>query len=166
MPWGMFGIGLFVVFLLQATIVRGLGAPYLDLYLAYALFLGLVLPAVDARLAALLVGLAQDLGGADPLGLHAFMLGLAAVILTRLRPLVNLSVWWVRLGVCTLAALPPLLLEFLHARWWRGAPAPTWTGFLGIALATALLAGGLVAALTVQRRLRWRTSDRYAAMWR
>ena len=156
MPWGLFIVGLIVVFLMQVGLVGALNLPFLDLFAVYALVLGLLLPTWDARLAAWVIGLVQDLGSDDALGLHAFSLGFAVVLLTRLRELVNLDPSWMRLLVAALAALPAMLIVLLYGRLWMGALAPSWgKGFL-LSVMIAGVAGALATALTYSPRLRRR----------
>ncbi len=160
MRWTLFIFALLIVFLVQTTALRFIGWPALDLLLALALICGLAAPAPDARLAGFFVGFAQDLDASGPVGLHALALGLAALLLTWLREVVNLQVWWVRWLISFLAGFPAVLLVRLHQRFAQGA-AFTWLEMLGSAALTAAVAAvlativlGLPTALKHRRRRR------------
>lgn len=161
MRWLPFAIALLAVLLLQTTVVPFLPLPGLDLLLTLALVCGLVAPAPEARLAGWITGFAKDLDTLGPVGLHALALGLAALLLTRLRELVNLHLWWVRGFIAFVVAVPAELLVLLHQRFLQGlalGPAQIVFGALGHALLAALLAmlvTGLPAALGRPRRRRF-----------
>ena len=106
MVWSGFAIALLLAYLLQTGVVALLGVPFVDAFLVLALLCGLVAPTHDARIAAWIAGLVQDLGSADALGIHAFTLGLTGLLLTRLRGVGNVGVWWVRGLAAFLAAWP------------------------------------------------------------
>lgn len=148
MPWGSFSVALLIVYLVQTAILGPFALGWLDLLLALALVGGLHAPATEARLAGWITGLAQDVGTDGPLGIHALALGLAVVLLTSLRELVNRELWWVRWLVGFLVAVPAQLLVQIHDRYLQHAQI-TWPHMLGQALLTAL-AAALVAALAVR----------------
>jgi rod shape-determining protein MreD len=106
MRWTLFFILLVLAYVAQTALLPQLALPWLDLLLATALVCGLAAPAVDARLAGWIVGFAKDIDTDMPIGLHAFVLGLAVLALTHLRELVNLNLWWVRWLVGFVVAFP------------------------------------------------------------
>ena len=120
MAWGGFAIALVFAVLLQVGLAAPLQIPHFDAFLVLALLCGLLCPTHDARIAAWIVGLVQDLSSADALGIHAFTLGLAGLLLTRLRELGNVSVWWVRALAAFIAAWPAQLIYLLHLHYWAG----------------------------------------------
>ncbi len=148
MAWGLFAIALLIVYLLQTTVLPHVAPQWVDLLLAFALLCGLTAPAPDARLAGWIVGLAQDVGGDGALGVHALVLGLAVLLLTRLREVVNRELWWVRWLAGFVVSWPTQLLGELHDRYLQGA-AHSWPHMLGYALLTALTAS-LLAALVLR----------------
>ena len=162
MPWGLVSIALLLVYVLQTALLQHIAPAWLDLFLALALTCGLMAPTTEARLAGWIAGLAQDIGTDGPLGLYALAGGLAALILTGLRELVNREVWWVRWLAAFAAGLPAQLLVQLHDRYLQGALV-TWGQMVGHALETALVAA-LLAALApgairlLRRRRRYSVS--------
>lgn len=108
MIWGLFAIGLLFVYLVQ-TALQPLLPAWLDLFVAFALVCGLSAPLYEARLFGWLTGLLRDVNTQGPIGAHALALGLAGLLLTHLRELVNSEIWWVRWLIGFLAALPGLL---------------------------------------------------------
>lgn len=164
MPWSIFTASLIVVFLLQTTLVgRFETLASLDLFLVLALVFGLSVPAEDARLGAWLIGFAQDLGSDGALGVHAFSLGIVAIVLTNLRELVQLESWWTRGLVGTLAAVPGMLIYLLHLYLWEGHAAASFVGVVGAAAWMSLLAAvgaslvtGLPWLVRLRRRRRFR----------
>ncbi|MGD8453041.1 MAG: hypothetical protein PVJ57_14580 [Phycisphaerae bacterium] len=125
----------------------GLASPYgVDLLLALALIYGLAAPLAEARLAGWIIGFGVDLMTEGPLGAHAFALGLTAYFLTVLRERVNGTLWWIRLAICFLAALPGQVLLGLHLRYVLDATGAGLGGLLVSALVLSLT-GALVAAL-------------------
>jgi len=139
MPWMLFSLALAATFLVQ-TAAMHLAAPrWLDLLLTLALICGLMAPVTEGRLAGWITGLAYDIGGAGPLGLHALALGLAVVIVGSLRDMVNRSLWWVRWLIAAVAALPAQLLVELHFKYYQGASI-SWSQVLLGSAAAALLA--------------------------
>lgn len=149
MPWGAFWIVLLVTFVLQSALIRVLGLESLDLLLAFALFCGLTGTLHDARLAGWLIGLAQDMGSGGPVGVHAVGLGLSGLLLTSLRQFANMQVWWARLIVALLAALPGQFFVALHERYWQQAIAGSWWSMLTSVVFISTLAA-LVAGLLTQ----------------
>ncbi|MBL8879225.1 MAG: hypothetical protein JNG88_08905 [Phycisphaerales bacterium] len=147
MPWGAFSIIAVITLVLQTTVVRLLGIEGVDLFLALALFLGLTASTSDARLAAWCAGFVQDLAGGGPIGLHALALGTSVWLLTTLRDVVNLQVWWARWVVGALGALPAQVLVVAYLHYGLGTRlSVVWTA-LSIVV-TSLLAGLLATLLT------------------
>lgn len=153
MSWSWLAVALVAIYLIQTAVLGPLGLGAIDLFLVLALLCGLVAPVHDARLAAWAVGLAQDAGGGGVLGLHAFAWGLVGLLLTRMRPVINLRLWWARLLVTLAAALPGELLVLLHARYIEGALALAPGRLVGHCLSTSFLAATLAALITVLPRL-------------
>jgi len=162
MPWGLFSLALVLVLVLQTSVLPFCVPPAVDLLLALALVCGLTAPAVDARLAACLVGFAQDLDTAGPFGLHALLLGLAVTALTHLREWVNRHLWWARWLVGFVAALPAQFVLELHLRYGHGE----WGRMLLDAALTSLVAALLAALVTaLPTLLRRRGRLRFAPRW-
>lgn len=147
MAWGRFALGLVLVLVMQVSLVRFVGVPALDLFLAYALLVAFTAPVSDARIAGFVVGLTQDLGSDVPLGVHAFALGLAATILTLLRGFMQSVPFWVRWLGGTLAGLGALVLLSLYAVLWRGGQVDSWARELQLIALTAAVAAGIAAYL-------------------
>lgn len=158
--WGRFTLLLLVVLLVQTGLSWITSLRVLDAFLLLVLLVSLLGPDHDSRLAAWITGLFQDLASADPLGLHAFSLGLTALILTRLRDLLNLNVSWLRTAACLLAALPGQLLCGLHVHFWSGHGIMSAFEIALAALAAAAVASLVAASVTgmprFARRLRAR----------
>jgi rod shape-determining protein MreD len=155
MPWWWFAIALVVTHVLQGAVLPHTWEVF-DLYLVLAIVCGLAAPTYDARIAAWIVGLAQDLGSRGPLGLHAFVLGLTGLLLTQLRERTFRQPWWVRWLLGSLASFPGQVLLILHLRFYDYARIPSWWGALGGALSTAVvnaLLAALVLAILTHRRL-------------
>lgn len=147
MPWGALSILVVITLVLQTSVVRLLGVESVDLFLALAIFLGLTAAMYDARLAAWGVGFVQDLASGGPIGLHALALGGAVWLLTMLRGVVNLQLWWARWFVGVLAALPAQIFLAAYMHYALGARlSPFWT-VLSV-LITSLLAALLATLLT------------------
>lgn len=154
MPWGRFTFALIVVYVLQTAVVGLFHVKSLDLFLLLALAAGLSTPVHDARLGAWIIGLVQDLGSPlEPLGIHAFALGLTGLIVTGLRELVNLNLAWVRVLVAFPAAFAGALLYLLHLHFWQRVPLESWVTLLGSAAGTALIASAGAALVTAFPRL-------------
>jgi cell shape-determining protein MreD len=119
-----------------------------DLFLALALAYGLTAPVHDARIGAWIIGFVQDLGAADALGIHAFALGLTGLLLTSLRAMVNLDLWWVRLLVAIPAAWAGAALYLLHLHLWSNAPFASWWTLLASSAWTAFVAALAAAIVT------------------
>jgi cell shape-determining protein MreD len=147
MAWGSFAIALVVAYLLQTGVAGPLDVPSFDAFLLLALLCGLLAPTHEARIGAWITGLAQDLGSADALGVHAFALGLTALLLTWLRDVGNVSVWWVRILAAFLAAWPGRLIYLLHVHYWAGHGSASLWSLVGEATLTALVAAVLAALL-------------------
>ena len=160
MVWSGYAIALFIVYVVQAAVVSLLGLEHVDLFLVLAITYGLMAPTYDARLAAWLAGLVQDLGTADPLGIHAFILGMTGLFVTHLREIGNADVWWMRLLIVFLAAWPAYLLYILYLHFWVGHGDQTLLAMAGSAAWTAGIASVLVLGLTslpaLSARRRWR----------
>lgn len=143
MAWSLFAFALTLVYLAQTAVLPYLGVTWLDGLLVVALVCGLTAPTAEARLAGWITGLSRDIGGTGPVGLHALALGLATLVLTYLRDLVNREVWWVRALVAFAVAWPAQLLVRLHERYFQGAALP-WVvllaGSFGVALVAAVIA--------------------------
>jgi len=147
MAWGGFAIALLLVYLVQVALAALLRLPALDLFLVLALLCGLLCPTYDARLAAWVTGLAQDVGSADALGVHAFALGLTGLLLTHLREYGNVGVWWIAGLMALAAAWPGQVIYLLHLHYlsgpglvsfWQLLLAATLTSALGAAIATLI----------------------------
>lgn len=118
MQWGALCLAIVATYVLQAGMLWMFGLTWFDPFLLLTLLLGLLTAAPQARLAGWVVGLAQDLGSQDVLGIHAFTLGLTALLATQLRRVFNVNVWWARVVVLLLAAWPPQVLYLLHLNYW------------------------------------------------
>jgi cell shape-determining protein MreD len=164
MAWGAFSIVLLLVFLVQTGVVAVLGDSCFDAFLMLALLCGLLLRTHDARIAAWIVGLAEDLGSADALGIHAFTLGLTALLLTYLREIANVNLWWAR-GLATfLAAWPGQVLYLIHLYYWAGSGSEPFWSLVWSATLTSLLAAavatpiaGLPGLMQRRRQRRYRS---------
>lgn len=166
MAWGRFIVALTGVFLLHTSVLPLLGPDWLDLMLMLALIYGLTAPALDARLAGWIIGLARDVDSAGPLGLHALVFGLALVALTQMRESVNRELWWVRALTAFVVAWPAELLLLLYARIFEQSSA-SWAHIAGRSLtvaAVAALLAGLVIGLPRVRGGR-RARRRSVARW-
>lgn len=143
MAWGWFALATAAVLLVQTTILPLFPLKWVDLLLALALVCGLAAPSMDARLAAWMVGFAQDLASAGPMGLNALVFGLAVSAMTYLREIVFRQRWPARLLVAMAAALPAqlIVLTWLHAR--QGE----WLSILLQASTTALAASAVAAVV-------------------
>ncbi|MCK4341346.1 MAG: rod shape-determining protein MreD [Phycisphaerae bacterium] len=165
MPWGIFILALLITYLLQTTVLRLASVEPLDLLLTLALVCGLAAPVQEARLAGWFTGFAQDIGSAGPLGLHALLLGLAVLVLTRLRELVNQHLWWARWLIMFIVAFPAQVLLQLHLRFLQGAHL-SWSRMGLDALTTAMLASLLAALLLgLPAVFRGRRHRRHPARW-
>ena len=162
MPWGIFSAALLVVFVLQTALVSYVIGPEsvvsLDLFLVLAGVCALAAPVQDARIGAWIVGLAHDLGSAgSPIGVHALSLGVLALLLTRLREILNQRIFWARAAVAFVAALAAQAVLLLHGAlqtWLSRSPTPQpgrgdgWAELLVPAALTALAAAILAALVT------------------
>lgn len=156
MPWGVLAGAVLLVYLLQTAVVGLLGWSWLDLFLMLTLLVALLAPLHDARIAGWLIGFAQDLGSTDAVGIHAFTLGLACLLLTSIRGILNLRVWWSRLLVVFLCAWPAPFLYALHLRFWAGADTVGASDIILGSAAHALLAAAIATVLTAWPTLRFR----------
>jgi len=153
MAWGLFALTLLVVYVLQTAVVGLFDLPWVDLFLVLALAYGLTVPLHDARIGAWIIGFVQDLGAADALGIHAFALGLTGLLVTALRAMVNLNLWWVRLLVAFLAAWAGVMLYRLHLHFWANAPFESWWALLASSAWTAFVAALAAAIITAYPRI-------------
>jgi rod shape-determining protein MreD len=166
MLWGGFALGLAITFLLQTAVLPLLAPDWIDLLLVLALIYGLTVPPVDARLAGWCAGFAQDLGGSNPLGLHALTLGLMVLALTHVRALVNLQLGWVRWLICFAVALPAQWLVATVVVLQIGAATSWWQITLhaalsaGVAALLATLITGLPTMLGRRRPRRYSVARR------
>ncbi len=160
MNWaGLLALTLVAV-LLQASLGRLADLPVieLDLLLIITLVCGLITPAHDARLAALLIGFAVDLLSGGTIGLNAFAFGVTGLLVTKFREIINRQVWLGRLLIALLAAMAGqllLLLElhFVQGVYLGGFAATVWAASrvaAPAALAAALLT--LLPQLAPRRR--------------
>lgn len=137
-----FTLALLAVVVAQTTLIPWVGIAWLfDLFMIMALAVALLAPLHDARIGAWLTGLVCGLAGLSPLGVHAFALGVAAVIVTNLRETLNVDVWWGRLTILWLGAWPAQLLVRTHLRYWE-----TQQGESAAWLILAAASGALAAA--------------------
>jgi hypothetical protein len=133
MSWLAFLAALVVTLLVQTTAGRMLSLPPLDLLLALALVYGWAAPVQDARLAALLSGLAGDLMTEGPLGM---------------RETVNRQPGWVRLLIGFVAALAGQVLIALHLHFVQGGNTGAWQQALTLAVLLSAGAALLAAIIT------------------
>ncbi len=160
MPWTLFGLALAATFLVQ-TAAMHLAAPrWLDLLLTLALVCGLMAPVADGRLAGWITGFAYDIGGTGPLGLHALALGLAVIIASSLRDMVNRSLWWVRWLIAVVAAVPAQLLVEWHFKYYQGGDF-VWSQVLIGSAAAALLAAVIAGLPAYSKRRKRHASARW-----
>lgn len=164
MAWFPYVLVLLVAYVLQTSLVRILDLPLVDLCLTLALVVSFVAPMVDARLAAWLAGLVEGLGSSGALGAYALAFGLAGLILTALRGVININAWFGRVVAAVLAAWPAQLLIDLHVRFWVGPGDRTiwediWHAFW-VAVVAALLSATITGlpALVAARRRRFRAA--------
>ncbi len=163
MRWARFAVALLVTLVIQTTVLRFVAGPWLDLLLVLALVCALAAPRDDARLAALLVGLAQDMQTEGPLGVFALGLGLSGLVVTGLREQVNRHLWWVRWLIACVAAVPGQLLIALHKRFWQGDNT-SWGQLLLNCLITSVVAALLAAVVVGFPAAYRRRRHRYSAM--
>ena len=164
MRWGGFAIALLVACVLQKAVVALLPLRAFDAFLILALLSGTQMRKHDARIAGWLTGFVQDLSSADALGIHAFTLGMTALMMTRLREIGNMNVWWMRALVAFVAAWPPQLLYLVHLNYWSGPGPQSFLGLLWASMLTSLLAALIVTFINAlpwllrSRRRRFRSS--------
>jgi rod shape-determining protein MreD len=167
MSWLSLLAALVVAVLLQTTVGRMFDLPVVDvdLLLILALLYGLAGPVRDARIATWIIGLARDLTTDGPVGLHAFAFGLTGLLVTKLREVMNRQVWWARVLIGFLAALPGQLLVKLHLVYiQRGAWGDWWDTLTFIALPSAT-AAVIAAVLTALPPLAPRRGAAHRAAW-
>ncbi len=143
MAWGGFAIALLLAYLLQTGVAAVVDLPFFDAFLILALLCGLIAPTYDGRIAAWITGLAQDLGSVDALGIHAFTLGLTGLLLTHLREIGNVGIWWMRGLAAFLAAWPGQLIYLMHLHYWAGHGSASLWSLIVTATMTSLLAAVL-----------------------
>ncbi|MBP7744579.1 MAG: rod shape-determining protein MreD [Phycisphaerae bacterium] len=164
MSWRLFIVALLVTYVVQTAILKHFAPEWLNLLLVLALVVGLSAPAIDARLAAWIVGFAVDAGTDGPLGLNALALGLAVLGLTYLREMVNRELWWVRWLAAFLVAMPAQLFVRLYEHY-ADDTALGWLQLIGQALATSLVAALLAALILHLPALLGRRRRYSAARW-
>lgn len=148
MRWGGFALALLAAYLLQCGVFALWGPDWIDLFLMLALLCGLAAPRHDARIAAWIVGITQDLASPDILGIHALSLGLVGLTLTILREMVNIGYWWPRLIVSFLAAGAGQAVYTVYLWQHSSAGGFAWDRTLLWAVATAVAAALTVVLLT------------------
>lgn len=151
MNWLGLIAALVVVFIVQTTLGHLADLPLLevDLFLVLTLLYGILAASHDARLAGWLIGFAQDIGSTGPIGVHAFALGLTALLATLLRDVINIHVAWGRFLVAAGAALPGQVLILAHLNYVQNAQLGSWWNMLATALAVSLTASLVVTLLTL-----------------
>lgn len=164
MNWPKLLAVLLVAVLLQATLGRLLDVPFveIDLPLTIVLVCGLIAPAHDTRLAALLIGFVVDLLSGGPVGLNAFAFGFIALAATKLREIINRHMWLGRLVIALLAALSGEFILLLHMHYLQGAELGGFARATLTATRIAFPAALIAALLTLlpilaprRRRLAW-----------
>ena len=164
MSWVGLLAAVIVTLLMQTTVCRMGDLPLiaLDLMLVLALVYGLLAPVHDARLAGWIIGLATDLMTDGPIGIYALALGLTALLATQLRETMNRRLWWVRLLIGLLAAVPGQVLVVLHLRFIQGAQGGAWGEMLWSAVVLSAAAALVAALITSLPQLvpRHRTTSR------
>jgi rod shape-determining protein MreD len=171
MSWSLFLIALLVVSVVQSSVLAVMQAsvfdvPLINLYLGLTLVVGLVARRDDARLAGLTTGLLADLAGVGAFGIQAFALGLTAWLLTMWRDALRTHLWFARVILCFLAALPGELFLSLHTHFWQlpvDTPVSFWERLLSgvIVSAVAAVLAATVTEFPQFRRFRG-MSRRYA----
>lgn len=164
MRWGVFTVALLAVYFLQTSVFWTWGVRWLDAFLVMALLCALLGRTHDARIAGWLIGLVQDIGTPDAFGIHALVLGLSALFVTKMRGWINTRIWWPRMLLLFAAALPGQLLYALHLRYWSwvGIESRSLLSIVFEALALSIIAAAVAALLTMlpwfmtarQRRIR------------
>jgi rod shape-determining protein MreD len=155
MNWTRLLAVLLLAVLLQATIGRLVDVPMVDvdLLLVLVLVCGLVAPAHDARMAALLIGFTVDLLSGAPIGINTFAFGCTGLFITKLREVVNRHVWLGRLVIALLAGLVGEIVLALHLCYVQGADLGGFTKGLLAASQIALPAATAAALLTLMPAL-------------
>lgn len=155
-----FALLLVAAILVQTAIAWIIPLRPLDAFLVLTVWICLVTSASAARISGWCVGLVQDLCSLDPLGLHAFTLGLTALLLTHLRDRINVAIPTVRAAVCFLAAWPPQLLAMLYVKYGVGHGIMSSGRLLLDSVLTAALAACVATLLTMRQRRLGRASPR------
>lgn len=143
--WVGLGVGVVAALLAQTCVAWLIPAPWLDLFLAFALAVSLLGAPADARIAGWLIGLAQDLTSLDAFGIHALVLGIAALLVTQLRE------WWPvdllagRFLLLVACGLTSQIVYVAHAWFWSARPGETLAELVVSALLAALAAAALAA---------------------
>ena len=166
MMWIGLAAALVVAIVAQTTLCALGDLPLIDLDfpLVLVLLYGLLAPRHDARLAGLIIGFVVDLSTAGPLGVYALAYGLAALLLTKLRDVVNLQLWWGRLLIGWVAGLAGEVLITLHLQIVQGVSLGSSWRAAWLAVMISGVAALLASLLTVlrplspKRRLRARSS--------
>ncbi|MEK6645018.1 MAG: rod shape-determining protein MreD [Planctomycetota bacterium] len=150
MRWIAFSIVVYVVTVLQTAVVPFLGVHHTqpDLLIILAVYYALTARAQDALLAAWCIGLAADLTGLGfarhgGVGLHAFTLGLIAILIVNTRDFTFRDSVITRLVYTLLAAFLQSMIVGLHLYYTaanRPALIDVVQGSLYSAVFTALLA--------------------------
>ena len=116
----------------------GSGVAKVELPWIAAAFIAATLPPGTAPLAAMAVGLAYDLSGDGPIGLHAAAFGLGGLVVAKLRATrADKFIAAAAAGAGVMAIVPWVL------GWFRDG-GQTFVGFVGTAFFTALVALPLV----------------------
>ena len=148
MPWGGLALAIVLAYVVQASLAWLFGPTSFDPFLLLTLCVALFRTNHDARMSGWVIGLAQDLGSADPLDVHAFVLGLTAVFVTQLRQVLNANLWWSRGAILLAAAFPAQLIQVLFLRvrlgWEDSLVSLTWQAFV-LSMVATLLAGAFLA---------------------
>lgn len=143
MSWLALTIALGLTYVLQTAVVWTLGWSTVDLFLTLTLIVAFLAPRFEARLAALAIGLVQDLGSQGALGPHAFALGLTALLLTRAADIVNFDALAPRCVAAFFSAWAGQLVLWAYHIAWVGAEAS-----LARAAFNSLAAAAIAAALS------------------
>lgn len=165
MRWGGFAFTLLVACLLQMGVTAFLPLPTFDAFLILALLCAVLMRKHDARLAGWIVGFVQDLGSADALGIHAFTLGLTVLLLTHLREVGNMNVWWLRALVAFLATWPPQVLYLAHLYYWPGSGPESFGKLLLSSVLTSALAALIATFITSLPGMLHNRRRRYRSFW-
>jgi rod shape-determining protein MreD len=155
MNWTRLLAVLLLAVVLQATVGRLVDVPIVDfdLLLVLVLVCGLIAPAHDARMAALLIGFTADLLSGAPIGINTFAFGCTGVVITKLREIINRHVWLGRLVIALLAGLAGEIVLALHQSYVQGTVLGGFMQGLLAASRIALPAATAAALLTLMPAL-------------